>query len=190
MPRVSPEITFRNVIKSDAVEALILDKIAKIEKICDHLVSCRVAVEKRHEHQQKGRPYRVRIEMTAPPNHVLTVKKDSTNGDKRAGLSQVVRNAFDAAFQRVKKLTEQQQGKVKRHPHQETAAFVNQIFKPEGYGFLKTLDGREIYFHRNSVVHADFDEIAAGDGVRYAQKMGEKGPQATAVQVVDRPSSG
>jgi len=67
-------------------------------------------------------------------------------------------------------------------------AVIHQLFPEEGYGFLRTVDTQdEIYFHRNSVLHDDFDRLAIGLGVRYAAELGEKGPQATSVQIVDKP---
>ena len=50
-----------------------------------------------------------------------------------------------------------------------------------GYGFIETRDGREVYFHRNSVVDGKFDALSAGVRVRFAEERGEKGPQATVV---------
>jgi cold shock CspA family protein len=45
----------------------------------------------------------------------------------------------------------------------------------------------EVYFHRNSVLHGEFDRLAIGMGVRYTAEVGEKGLQATSVQIVDKP---
>lgn len=184
--QVPPEITYRNVAKSEAIDNLIREKIQKIEKLCEQVMSCRVAVEKKHEHQKTGNPYRVRIEISVPPGHDLVVKKESTGGDMHAALSTVIRNAFDAAFRQVKKLNEKQQGKTKVHPRQEVAAFVSRLFKDEGYGFIRTVNEQEFYFHKNSLVNDDFDDLNVGDGVRFTEEMGEKGPQATTVQLVEK----
>lgn len=67
-------------------------------------------------------------------------------------------------------------------------AIVTQIFPQEGYGFLRTVDeDREIYFHKNSVLHNDFERLTVGTGVRYVEEEGEKRPQATTVQIVNKP---
>jgi cold shock CspA family protein len=68
-------------------------------------------------------------------------------------------------------------------------AIVTQIFPEEGYGFIKTLDGQEVYFHQNSVLHGDFDRLELGTGVRFIMTQGDKGPQATTVQVVNKPGA-
>lgn len=56
----------------------------------------------------------------------------------------------------------------------------------KGYGLIRTLeDDREIYFHRNAVSQDDdFEDLAVGSEVRFAEAMGEMGPKATTVKVV------
>jgi cold shock CspA family protein len=58
---------------------------------------------------------------------------------------------------------------------------VTKLFVAEGYGFIATEDGREVYFHRNAVRDIHFEEM---DGMSVSLNIGagEKGPQATVVQ--------
>lgn len=188
--KVPLEITYRGVPKTDALEKLIRQKADKLDRICEYLTSCRVVLEKPHEHQRSGQPFRVRIEMQVPPGHDLVVRRESTEGNMHDDLPVILRDAFNVAQRRLKKVMAQQRGETKRHPEQETMAFVNRLFHEEGYGFLKTLDGREIYFHKNSVVHDEFDQLDIGMGVRFSEVAGEEGPQASTVQIVDRPDAG
>ena len=187
--RVPLEISFRNVEKTEFIEDLIRQKVARLERLCDYLISCRIAVESPQEHQESGQPFRVRIDLKVPPGHELVATREPTEGDIHKGLPVVLRDAFDAMERQLKKQVEQQRGDTKRHPEQETNAFVSKIFQEENYGFLKTLDGREVYFHRNSVLQDDFDRLEVGTGVRYVEEQGEEGPQASTVQVVDKPGA-
>jgi cold shock CspA family protein len=66
---------------------------------------------------------------------------------------------------------------------------VVRLFRDEGFGFIKSMEGREIYFHRNSLVENDFDRLEIGTGVRWDEEEGEEGPQATSVRIVDKPGS-
>jgi cold shock CspA family protein len=50
------------------------------------------------------------------------------------------------------------------------------------FGFLETDDGREIYFHRNSVLEGGFASLSIGARVTFAEEMGDKGPQASTVK--------
>lgn len=42
------QVTFRGIPHSDAVEAKIREKAAKLEKFYSHIMGCRVAVEAEH----------------------------------------------------------------------------------------------------------------------------------------------
>ena len=60
---------------------------------------------------------------------------------------------------------------------------VSALHAYDGYGFVTSADGQEVYFHKNAVVNGAFNKIAIGDEVRVALIEGEsdKGPQATTV---------
>jgi cold shock CspA family protein/ribosome-associated translation inhibitor RaiA len=183
------KVTFRNVRKDTAVEDLIRQQAAKLERVCDHIVSCRIAVEKPQEHQRTGNPFRVRIDVTVPPEHELVVVRDSSEGDLHEQLSTVIRDAFGAMRRQLRKLVEKQHGDVKTHPEQEIDGFVVRLFPEQGYGFIKRLDGQEIYFHKNSLPQNDFDRLEIGTGVQCFEQPGDKGPQASTVRIVDKPGA-
>jgi cold shock CspA family protein len=174
--RVPLEIAFKGIEHPDEMEALIREEADKLERVCHYMMSCRVAVEKRQQHQEVGNPYRVRLVMTVPPGHELVVRREPSKGD------------IHSAARQLRKLVEQQRGNIKIHPDRQVMAVVHKLFPVEGYGFLRTVDTQEeIYFHRNSVLHGDFDRLTIGLGVRYTAEVGEKGLQATSVQIVDKP---
>lgn len=60
---------------------------------------------------------------------------------------------------------------------------IRELFPNQDYGLIEAFDGREIYFHRNSVVDEDFDKLCEGDRVHFSEEMGENGPQASSVHV-------
>lgn len=182
------EINFQNVQRTEALENLITEKVIKLEKVCDYLTSCRISIDKPHEHQRNGNPYQIVIEIHVPPKHEIVVKRHPGEGDLHDPLDSVIRSAFDSVRRQLQELVERQRGETKKHPQQESAAIVDRLFPEENYGFIKTLDENEIYFHRNSVIHNDFDRLEIGTGVRYVAEEGEKGLQATTVQIVDKPS--
>lgn len=184
--QVPLQLSFRNVRHTSDIEDLVREKADKLGKVCDYLSSCRVAVEKPQEHINSGNPYRVRIDMTVSPGHELVVKKEAGRGNMHDPLDVVVRDAFDTASRRLRKLVTQQHGKIKTHAAQEVLGIVHKLFPIEGYGFLRTTDTQdEIYFHKNSVLRGEFDRLNIGAGVRYTAEEGQNGLQATTVQVVN-----
>jgi cold shock CspA family protein len=186
--KVPLEIAFKGIEHTDEIEALIREEADKLERVCHYLIHCRVAIEKRQQHQEVGNPYRVRIDVTVPPGHELVVRREPSHGDMHDPLDIVLKHAFASATRQLRRLVEQQRGAVKVHPDQQVTAVVHKLFPQEGYGFLRRVDTQEeVYFHRNSVLHDEFDQLTIGMGVRYAAEVGEKGLQATSVQIVDTP---
>jgi len=184
--KVPLEISFRALEADDGIKALVAERAAKLDEFCDHIMSCRVAIEKTQQHQATGNPFRVRIEVTVPPRHDVVVKREPSKGDMHEALDTVIRKAFDTMGLKLSQLVDRQEGRVKQHPHHEVNALVNKLYEDEGYGFLRTLDGREVYFHKNSVLHDGFDRIKIGTGVHYTEEQGEKGPQASTVRITEQ----
>jgi ribosome-associated translation inhibitor RaiA/cold shock CspA family protein len=182
------EVHYRNVDKAPSIEELIQEKVYKLQQVFSDIMSCRVSIEKPQQHQKVGNPYRVRLDLKIPGGEVVAVR-ESSQGDMHDSLPKVIRDAFTAARRHLKERGRQMRGEVKVHPEQQVQAVVIRLFPEEEYGFLKTLDGREIYFHRNSVLNGDFDRLSVGTGVRLKEEMGEKGPQATVVQIIGKPGS-
>jgi cold shock CspA family protein len=43
-----------------------------------------------------------------------------------------------------------------------------------------------VYFHKNSLAEDEFEKLTPGVGVIYTETMGDKGPQASTVRIVER----
>jgi len=180
------EVTFRKVRKDPRIEVLIRQQVTKLEKVCPHMISCRVSVEKPQEHQRSGSPFRVRLKITVPPEHELAAIRNAGEGDLHEPLATVVRRTFQAARQQLQKLAAKQRRETKSRATQEVGGFVVRLFPDQGYGFIRNLEGREIYFHRNAVLGDEFDNLKIGAGVRWTEHEGDEGSQASSVRVVDQ----
>ncbi len=185
--RVPLEISWQGVDRSEAIEELIGKDVEKLERICDHLISCRIGLKRDQKRHHTANPFRIRIEIRVPPGRNLIVTHDSGLKEAADDLPAALKHAFKSADRLLRELVAKQQGGVKSHPRQETTALVATLFRDEGYGFLKSVDGEEIYFHRHSVLHDDFNRLEVGTGVTYTAEMGADGLQASTVQVVDKP---
>ncbi len=183
------EIAFHRIDHSDTLEALIRAKAAKLEQVSDRLASIRAVVEYMHKSKTQGNPCRVRLDLTVAPGHEFAVEREAdVQRDPAVEIAAIVRDAFQAARRILQKHEEKQRGEVKAHPGQEVGAVVVRLFPDLDYGFLRTPEGEEVYFHRNAVAGNAFDALRVGTGVAFEAEEGEKGPQATSVRVVDQPS--
>jgi ribosomal subunit interface protein len=180
------EITFRNLDHSDAVEAKVREKIAKLEQVHGRITSCRVTIEALNRQHVKGNLFHVNIEVGVPGKQVM-VDRNSGRNHAHEDVYVALRDAFNAARRRLENHSRRRAGRVKTHevpPHGK----IVRLNGFEDYGFIETSDGREIYFHRNSVVDADFDKLEEGQEVRFVEVVGEseKGPQASTVKLIGK----
>jgi cold shock CspA family protein len=97
-------------------------------------------------------------------------------------LQEALREAFQAAGRCLEDHVRKSRGYVKQHADSQKA-WVLRVFPGSGYGFLEDTGGREIYFHRNSVVNGSFDALAPGAKVQFTEESGLEGPQASIVVV-------
>ncbi len=179
--KIPLQITMRDVSHSDAVEAAIQEKAEKLDQFCDQIMSCRVMLESPHRHHHKGKIYHIRIDLTVPDEEIV-VKRDPPEHAAHEDVYVAIRDAFDATRRRLQDYVRRRRGDVKTHPVAHHAK-VFQIFPAGDYGVLRTPDGREVYFHRNSLVDIDFDRLALGTEVQYVEEEGREGPQAVSVTV-------
>lgn len=180
--KVPLQVAFHGVPASNKIEELVHDRVAKLERVCNHISSCRVTVEQPHRSRGAAEHWQVRIDVTVPPSHEVVVRRESRESTTRDGLHGVVVEAFEAARRRLEKLNQRQRGFVKGHPAQEVGGIVRRLF--EDHGFVRTLDGRDIYFHMNAVRGA-FEDLGVGMGVAFEEEEGEEGPHATTLRVID-----
>ena len=172
------KITSKDFTISDSLQAEIRDKVSKLERFFDDLIDCEIAIEAPVGHHKKGGPYSVRIDMQVKGKELVVSQRPNVD------LQAAVRDAFDAARRQLEDYSRQTQHKTKTH-ESTVIARVTKIFPKEGYGFIGTPEGRELYFHRNSVLDPGFDRLEVGTDVRFDEEMGEKGPQATTVKAID-----
>ena len=122
----SIEINFKNFIDSDgSIEDLIYEKIAKLEKICDRIISCHAAIEQIKNNQKHGHTYHIRIDLSIPPHHQLAVVREPNKGKfQHVKLAVMVRDAFDALRRQVQEIVDRQKKKIKAHSKLKTIELV------------------------------------------------------------------
>jgi ribosomal subunit interface protein len=171
------QITFRNMPSSEAIEAKINEKAAKLEKYFSRIMSCRVVVEESQRRQHQGKLFSVHIDITVPGKELAVTREEDE--DPYVAM----RDAFNTAARRLEEHARQKRGEVKTHEVPPTGRIVR-IFPEQAYGFIITPDHREIYFHRNSVLNDDFSNLKFGVEVSFIEEQGIEGPQAARLAII------
>jgi cold shock CspA family protein/ribosome-associated translation inhibitor RaiA len=177
-------ITYRGMEPSPAVEAKVYERFERVAKLHDRITSCRVSIEAPHRHGNKGKLYTVAVNIQMPGAEIVV----SRQGPRDHGHEDVyvaIRDAFDAARRQLEDRIRIIRGDTKLHeapPH----GVVVRLF-PD-YGFIRSTDGLEVYFHKNSLVESSFEQLEVGAPVRFviAEGESEKGPQASTVHPIGK----
>jgi len=183
--QLSLQLSFRDMEPSAAVESAIREKAAKLEEFCDRITSARIVVESPHRRHHQGKLYHVRIDLRVPGREIV-VSREPSEHHAYEDVYVAIRDAFDGARRQLEDYAREMRGAIKTHDP-PLRGRIARLEREQGYGFIETPDGREVYFHRNSLVDADFDQLVAGDEVRFVDEPGEEGPQASTVHLVGEP---
>lgn len=179
------QITFKDMDPSPALEARIREKAARLARFELDILRCHVTIEAPHRHHRQRHLYRARVEVHVPRGEVVATRahpQDHAHEDPYV----TVRDAFDAVIRQLEDHVRRRGGQVKHHEPPQLHGKVARFEAEEGYGFIETNDGQDVYFHRNSVVDGGFDRLRIGDAVRLTAAAGEKGLQASTVQPTGR----
>lgn len=125
---VHPQVSYRDVVASPALERLIEAEVAKLEHFFDGIVSCRVLVE--HTHRRRhGSPYHVRLELGVPGEQLVVnhtddvrpvppasddeperVRKAAEHEAEHKDPQLAVRDAFHALTRRLQQYAKRRKG--------------------------------------------------------------------------------
>lgn len=191
--QIPPEISFHNCAGSAAVEDVIRDHIERLERIYGHMTTCRVRVDQRNQNSTDTIPPVVRIEISVPGHKDIVVAHEPDHLQRKyqaPELQNAINEAFRVAERRLSKykdkLTDHGTADMRHEAAQEYRGQVAELTPGEDFGFLMTKEGALLYFHRNSMLSGDFDRLHRGDEVSYVEAMGDNGPTASKVRVVQR----
>jgi ribosomal subunit interface protein len=186
------EIAFRNIGHDDDAEAAIRAHVARLERIYGRMTTCRVRVDQRNQNANQTIPPVVHIEISVPGHKEIVVAHDADHLQRKyqaPDLHNAINEAFRIAERRLSKYKDklEDHGSAERG-HEAANEFRGQIAEvmPEkDFGYVMTKEGGLLYFHRNSVLSGEFDKLRRGDEVTYVEGMGDTGPTASKVRIVE-----
>lgn len=194
-----PQITLRNMEPVPNLEAGVLKEIAGLERFFKRIMSCRVMIEGPRGRRYGGL-YKVRIDLGVPNEELVVEHSPSLHGTLKdveapsktkqsepnrihRDAQRAIHDAFQEMRRRLQDYVRRMRGQTKQHDPEMEAKIIK-LFPEKDYGVLETPDGREVYFHRESVLDKHFDRLRIGSAVHFAEETGDKGPQATTVKLM------
>ena len=127
-----------------------------------------------HDHRSPDDSHSVLI-VVQIPGHTITAEK------QQGTFEEAIHDTFDAVAVELEKIREKRASHEVNLSAPPERGIVTKLLPADDYGFIALEDGTEVYFHRNAVRDAAFEQM---DGMEVSLNVepGEKGPQATVVQ--------
>lgn len=194
------QVTFRNMPHSDLIEAMVHEEATALDRYYNHIMGCRVMIEAPHRHREEGEHHHVRIDLTVPGGEIVVKREPSLYPSQQdlqeeeftkereiershKHLQVAIREAFDTVRRRLQDYARRQRADVKARTRKPRGR-VCRLNAEEGYGYIQTREGAEVYFHQNSVLSDDFEHLKVGSAVTFVEEQGERGPQASSVALL------
>ena len=63
---------------------------------------------------------------------------------------------------------------------------IRRLVKDRGFGFIKSDDGQDFFFHRSELQGVTFELLKEGESVDFEKGEGPKGPKAVNVKLIKK----
>ena len=164
------------------IRSAIAKHMSQLEQRFGRITAGRVVLKAPGGHHRTGL-YEVNIRLALPDGREVNVERTPQEDERQSDISFAISDAFKHARRQLQDQVRRMQGHLKEHEAEPSGTVIR--IDPSGeFGFLETADGREIYFHRNSVRDGSFEKLSVGTEVRFSEEPGDQGPQASTVHIV------
>jgi cold shock CspA family protein/ribosome-associated translation inhibitor RaiA len=185
--QTSVEIDFQGMTGNAGLRGAIKKHVADLERHFSRVTACRVVLKAPGGHHRTGGLYEVNIHLALPGGREVNVGHTAQDDERHSDVTFAINDAFKRARRQLQDQARRLEGQVKVHENQPIGT-VTRLDESGEFGFLETSDGREIYFHRNSVLDHGFPRLSVGSRVTFAEEAGDKGPQASTVRLLGKHS--
>lgn len=160
-------------IRSDEREA-IESRLLALSNGHTDLIDVRIVAKQSGHHRHGGQEVRIAC---------LARGKELVAARTRPDLSLALHEAVESFIREVKRFRDRRDDRrSEQAPAPPLLGIVDRVFRDEGYGFILTDGGEQVYFHRNAVHDGlDFEQLSEGQRVGLDLEAGQEGLQATTV---------
>jgi hypothetical protein len=117
------ELAFHNMAPSAGLTDAVRRHMARLERLDDHIIGCRVVIEMPHKsHRLGGNTPDVHVLLRVPGREIIVSRELAHLGNRPANAYAVLADAFGAARARLMDYRRQRPGEVKSHAAAERIA--------------------------------------------------------------------
>jgi cold shock CspA family protein len=179
------EIDLQGMVATAELKDAIARHLQQFEERFGRITAGRIALKTPSGRHHTGGLFEINIHLALPDGREVNVGHTRQDDERYADLHFALNRTFKRARRQLQDRARRLEGQIKSHEGQPVG-IVRQHDPLGEFGFIETSDGREIYFHRNSVLNGDFSRLTVNARVSYAEEEGDKGPQASTVRLLRR----
>jgi hypothetical protein len=110
------ELAFHNMAPSAGLTGAVRRHLARLERLYDHIIGCRVVIEMPHKsHRLGSNTPDVHVLLRVRGREIIVSRELAHLGNRPANAYAVLSDAFEAARHRLMDYRRQQRGEVKSH---------------------------------------------------------------------------
>jgi ribosome-associated translation inhibitor RaiA/cold shock CspA family protein len=170
------QITLHGIGQSEPLVEAIRQRVDKLERHHEHIISCRVVLELAGRHRRHGKQFAVHIDLKVPGAQIDVTREHDED------IAIAMREAFVVARRKLTEYMRGLRGRTKHHA-QTLWGRIENLDPDARFGFILTDDGRQFYFSDENVVTPPFEHLWVGALVHFIEDAGGQGPQAKRVSV-------
>jgi cold shock CspA family protein len=174
------QVTWEGLDPSDFILRRIEREVGRLERTFGRIVSCKVVVEGRSRRHHKGGLYALRTHLLLPGGIEIEANRNPPEDHAHEDAYVAVRDVFEALRRQLRERVRERRQQA-RHAETQPHGVVSKLIADKECGFLRSDDGREIYFHKNAVL-TGYEELREGMEVHFVEEEGRDGPQASTVR--------
>lgn len=172
------KIETRNVeLRKGWQERVEEEKEKLVRNFAAYLLHLRVVIEATTHHKEGG--FEIKLVASVPNDTVVVTRKGGA-------VRPLLVEAFDVLSLQLKEnLRKKRKNKKPAEALADGDSYgtISKLSPHESYGFIVTVDERDVYFHENALKNVEMEELSEGDAVFYGETYGDKGPQASWVRL-------
>lgn len=111
---IPTSVTFDGLAKSDALEACVLEHVARLERFAADILSCRTVIALDEHRHRQGNRFSVQVHLTLRGHEIEAGSGPPADG-RHEDPYVAVSDAFDAARRRLEDQVRRRRGDVKAH---------------------------------------------------------------------------
>ena len=181
------QIAFKNMSSSEFLEALVRERVDRLERFHTNITGARVVIEVPHRSPEGGKmPIGISVEIDVPGHNTIVAKGEQDKRETKGDQTAVINRVFEAVERQLEQIASIRNGVVKSHGSAGDTGVVVRIFPEQNYGFVEVKDSPDLYFTRDVVAADGFDAIRIGTVVHVtrASAEGPMGPQASSIKLL------